>query len=166
MLATALSTIMLLGAIGEGDHAPVFTLPDQAGNPVSLAAYLGQRVVVLYFYPKDDTAGCTAEAQGFRDTYQDFVAAGAVVLGVSSDPVASHASFAGKNKLPFPLLADVGESVRRLYGVPTTALFIPGRVTYVIDLEGKVRMVYDSLTDATGHVERALALVKGLAASR
>lgn len=164
MYGTTLAVLLAVGAIGEGDRAPDFTLPDQDGRPLTLSSIGQDRVVVLYFYPQDDTPGCTLEAQGFRDNFAAFSAAGAVILGVSSDSVASHRAFAAKHQLPFRLLADEGGRVRALYGVPTTALFIPGRVTYVIDRQGVVRLVYDSLGDAAGHVERALALVKTLAA--
>ena len=116
-----------------GDKAPDFTLPSQAGEPVRLQDRLGERVVVLYFYPKDNTTGCTAEACAFRDSYESFADAGAEVIGVSSDSADRHAGFASKHRLPFTLLADQGGRVRKAYGVPATFGLIPGRVTYVID---------------------------------
>src|SRR5215470_17739362 len=119
--------------VQAGDKAPDFTLPSQSGEPVRLSDRLGERVVVLYFYPKDETAGCTREACAFRDSYEVFAEAGAEVIGISSDSVESHAGFAGHHKLPFTLLSDKGGRVRKSYGVPATLGLLPGRVTYVID---------------------------------
>ena len=99
-------------SIQAGDKAPDFTLPSQSGEPVRLSDRLGERAVVLYFYPKDNTPGCTAEACAFRDSYEVFADAGADVIGVSSDSVARHAGFAGQHKLPFTLLSDQGGRVR------------------------------------------------------
>ncbi|MEN3359521.1 MAG: thioredoxin-dependent peroxiredoxin [Mycobacteriales bacterium] len=145
-----------------GEQAPEFTLPNQAGDPVSLADFRGKQVVVLYFYPKDNTSGCTAEACAFRDSHEVFAEAGAAVLGVSSDSVDSHDKFAGKHKLPFTLLSDAGGTVRKLYGVPRSFGLIPGRVTYVIGRDGVVRHVFASLTHVDQHVGEALAVVKQL----
>ncbi|HEY8474187.1 MAG TPA: peroxiredoxin [Natronosporangium sp.] len=145
-----------------GDQAPDFTLPSQTGAPVSLRDYRGRRVVVLYFYPKDNTRGCTAEACSFRDSYEAFTEAGAEVIGVSSDSVESHGRFASRHSLPFTLLADEGGKVRKLYGVPTTLGVLPGRVTYVIDRDGTVRHVFNSMTNIGGHIDEALAVVKRL----
>ena len=145
-----------------GDKAPDFTLPSQSGEQVSLADQLGSHVVVLYFYPKDNTSGCTAEACAFRDSYEAFTDAGAVVIGVSSDSVDKHSGFAGKHKLPFTLLSDAGGKVRKLYGVPSTLAVIPGRVTYVIDRDGVVRQVFNSMTNISGHVGDALDMVRKL----
>src|SRR5215467_3656989 len=131
-------------SVGVGDKAPDFTLPSQSGEQVRLYDRIGQRVVVLYFYPKDNTSGCTAEACAFRDSYEVFTDAGAEVIGVSSDSVESHAGFAGHHKLPFTLLSDEGGKVRKSYGVPATLGLLPGRVTYVIDRDGVVRHVLNS----------------------
>ena len=149
-----------------GDEAPDFTLPDQSGELVRLSDYRGKRVVVLYFYPKDFTAGCTAEACAFRDSHEVFVEAGAEVIGISSDSVGSHEKFAGRHRLPFVLLSDEAGAVRRRYGVPTTLGFIAGRVTYVIDSDGIVRHIFSSLTNIDKHVGDALAVVKRLQAGR
>src|SRR5580693_1318863 len=148
--------------IQVGDKAPDFTLPDQSGEEVSLHDRLGSHVVVLYFYPKDNTSGCTAEACAFRDSYEVFTDAGAEVIGVSSDSVDKHAGFAGKHSLPFTLLSDRGGVVRKLYGVPAVFGLIPGRVTYVIDREGTVRQIFNSMTNISGHVNDALEMVKQL----
>jgi peroxiredoxin Q/BCP len=150
-------------AIKVGDSAPQTTLLDQRGTKVSLADLWGRSVVVLYFYPKDDTPGCTAEAKGFRDDYEDFLAAGATVVGVSSDSVESHRQFAAKYRLPFTLLADPNGALRRAFGVPSTLGIIAGRVTYVIDTTGVVRMVFNSQLRAKQHIVEALQTVQQLA---
>jgi thioredoxin-dependent peroxiredoxin len=150
-------------SIGVGDSAPDFTL-DSGSGPVTLSAYQGHKVVVLYFYPKDDSFGCTREACAFRDAFEDFVEAGAEVIGVSSDSVASHESFAGRHRLPFTLVADPGGVIRRQYGVPSTLGVLPGRVTYVIDRDGVVRHVFNSQLRFGDHVEQALTVVRRLTA--
>ena len=149
-------------AVKVGDQAPDFTLPSQSGNEISLSSYRDNRVVVIYFYPKDNTRGCTAEACAFRDSYEVFAEAGAEVIGISSDSVDSHTGFAGKHQLPFVLLSDVGGTVRKRYGVPTTLGILPGRVTYVIDRTGVVRHIFSSMTNIGRHVEDTLAIVKQL----
>jgi peroxiredoxin Q/BCP len=147
-----------------GDKAPDFTLASQSGEVVRLYDRLGDGAVVLYFYPRDDTRGCTAEACAFRDSHEVFTEAGAQVIGVSSDSVDRHAAFAGRHHLPFTLLSDQKGQVRKQYGVPTTLGVIPGRVTYVIDREGTVRHVFNSLTGIDRHVSEALEVVKGIQA--
>src|SRR5258708_1925355 len=139
-----------------GDPAPDFTLPSQAGEQVSLHEVWQRGPVVLYFYPKDETPGCTTEACTFRDSYEVFKEAGAEVVGVSSDSVASHETFATKHGLPFVLLADEGGKVRRRYGVKATLGILPGRVTYVIDQAGTVRHVFSSQLGVQRHVQEAL----------
>src|SRR5271165_2708382 len=114
--------------IQAGDKAPDFTLPSQAGEPVRLGDRLGEKVVVLYFYPKDETPGCTKEACAFRDSHEVFAEAGAEVIGVSSDSVDTHAAFAGHHNLPFTLLSDEGGQVRKSYAIPATLGLLPGRV--------------------------------------
>jgi peroxiredoxin Q/BCP len=156
----------MAGGVQVGDRAPDFTLPSQSGDPVRLQERLGGRVVVLYFYPRDDTRGCTAEACAFRDSHEVFTDAGAEVIGVSSDPVNRHAAFAGKYHLPFTLLSDQGGRVRRRYGVPAVLGLLPGRVTYVIDRQGTVRHIFNSMTNITQHVNDALAMVRKLQAER
>jgi thioredoxin-dependent peroxiredoxin len=152
--------------IQVGDQAPDFTLPSQSGEPVRLRDRLGGRVVVLYFYPKDGTRGCTAEACAFRDSYEIFTGAGAEVIGVSSDPVDKHAAFAGQHQLPFTLLSDQGGHVRKNYGVPAVLGLLPGRVTYVIDREGTVRHVFNSMTHIGQHINEALEVVRQLQAEQ
>jgi peroxiredoxin Q/BCP len=153
-----------MAPITVGDKAPDFTLPSQSGEPVRLYDRIGERVVVLYFYPKDNTRGCTAEACKFRDSYEVFAEAGAEVIGVSSDSVDKHAAFSGKYNLPFTLLSDAGGKVRKTYQVPATLGLIPGRVTYVIDRDGTVRHVFKSMTNIDGHVRDALEVVRQLQA--
>jgi thioredoxin-dependent peroxiredoxin len=151
--------------IQVGDKAPDFTLPSQSGEQVRLYDRLGKNAIVLYFYPKDNTSGCTAEACAFRDSYEVFTDAGADVIGVSSDSVDKHAGFAGKHNLPFTLLSDRGGQVRKQYGVPATLGLIPGRVTYVIDRDGTVRHIFGSMTNIGQHVGDALKTVQGLQAA-
>jgi len=148
--------------IGVGDRAPDFTLPSQDGTPVSLHDLLGTQAVVMYFYPKDNTSGCTAEACAFRDSYEVFKEAGATVVGISSDSVESHAGFASKNRLPFILLSDAGGAVRKAYGVPRALAVLPGRVTYVIDKGGVVRHMFSDMLGATKHVGEALQALRAL----
>jgi thioredoxin-dependent peroxiredoxin len=152
--------------IQSGDKAPDFTLPSQTGEPVRLSDRLGERVVVLYFYPRDETRGCTAEACAFRDSHEVFAEAGAEVIGVSSDSVGRHAAFADHHKLPFTLLSDEGGQVRKSYGVPAALGLLPGRVTYVIDRTGTVRHVFNSMTNIGRHVNDALDVVKKLQAEK
>ena len=144
-----------------GSEAPNFVLPSQSGKMVSLKDFIGKRPLVIYFYPKDDTPGCTKEACAFRDEYEEFVKLDAEVIGVSSDSVESHRRFAEKHNLPFILLSDEGGKVKRLFGVPNTLGIFPGRVTYVIDETGVLRHVFSSQMRAIKHVEEAL---KALAA--
>lgn len=145
-----------------GDRAPDFTLSCQSGDKVSLKDFLGQKAVVVYFYPKDDTPGCTAESCAFRDSYEVFKEAGAEVIGISADTTESHKSFASKYKLPFILLSDTNNQVRKLFGVPSTLFVLPGRVTYVIDNEGIIRHIFDSQLDFKAHVNEALKTLKRL----
>ena len=154
--------IGLDGSVKVGDMAPDFTLKSQFGEDIRLSDYLGKKPVVLYFYPKDFTAGCTKEACAFRDSYEAFKEAGAEVIGVSTATAERHGEFAAAYKLPFKLLADAGGSVRALYGVPTSLGFIPGRVTYVIDKVGVVRHIFNSQMNPEKHVEEALRILKTL----
>lgn len=148
--------------IQVGDHAPLFSLHAQNGSTISLEDFLGKRAVVLYFYPKDDTPGCTAEACSFRDSYEVFKEAGAEVIGVSSDSETSHQKFASKHRLPFLLLSDEKGSLRKLYGVPTTMGILPGRVTYVIDKQGIVRHIFSDMFNAPKHIAEALRVVQSM----
>jgi len=149
--------------VAEGEKAPDFTLPDQNGSDVKLSSFLGKRAVVLFFYPKDNTPGCTKEACMFRDAAEDFSALNAEVIGVSAD--ANHTAFIDKHKLNFTLLSDTKNEVRTLYGVPNALFVLPGRVTYVIDKEGTVVKVFNSMNDVSGHVDESIRALKILEAS-
>jgi thioredoxin-dependent peroxiredoxin len=143
-------------SVKAGDPAPDFSLDSADGQTVRLGDYRGKSEVVLFFYPKDDSPACTAEACSFRDSHEAFLEAGAVVIGVSSDPPGEHRAFAGKHRLPFPLLTDLDGSLRARFGVPKTLGLIPGRVTYLIDRDGVVRHVYSSQLRPASHVREAL----------
>ncbi len=150
-------------AIAVGDKCPAFTLKDQNENSFDIQSVLGEKIIVLYFYPKDGTPGCTAEACSFRDSYEDFKDLGCEVIGISSDTAKRHAKFAEKNRLSFILLADTDKKVRKLFDVPTNLFgLIPGRVTYIIDKKGIVRYIYNSLTNAAGHIEESINAVKSI----
>lgn len=139
-----------------GDAAPDFTLPSQTGEPVNLKDLIGRKEIVLYFYPKDNSSGCTAEACAFRDSYEVFKERGAEVVGVSSDSIDSHRGFASKNNLPFILLSDEAGKVRKLYGASSTFGLLAGRVTYIIDRRGVVRHIFSSQLDPKRHIDEAL----------
>ncbi len=150
----------------EGQPAPDFALQDQDGNSITLSSLQGSPVV-LYFYPKDDTPGCTTQACGFRDARDDYQAVGAKVVGVSPDNVKSHAKFATKHSLPFPLLADTENAVATLYGVwkeksmyGKTYMGVE-RTTVVIDARGVVRKIFPKVK-VPGHVVEVLEVVKSL----
>jgi peroxiredoxin Q/BCP len=149
-------------AISVGDQAPDFSLTSAGGETVRLSDYRGKSEVVLYFYPKDDTPGCTTEACTFRDSYESFRDAGAEVIGVSSDSSDSHRGFAQKHRLPFVLLSDADGSVRKQYGVPKTLGLVPGRTTYLIDRDGIVRHVFSSQFQPLRHVAETLEVLKRL----
>ncbi|HLI05916.1 MAG TPA: peroxiredoxin [Ktedonobacteraceae bacterium] len=145
-----------------GDQAPDFTLPDQKGQPVSLSSFADKKDVVLYFYPKDFTPGCTAEACSFRDSYEVFKEVGAEVIGISSDSEQSHQDFASRHRLPFILLSDRDGSVRKRYGVSSLLGLLPGRVTFVIDKRGIVRHIFTAQFAAEQHVQEAMKVLQRL----
>ncbi len=138
-----------------GDIAPDFKLESQTGEEVSLSEFRGSKNVVLYFYPKDETPGCVREACTFRDSYEVFKEAGAEVIGVSSDSTDSHRKFADHHGLSFLLLSDVKGKLKKEYGVHSTLGLFPGRVTYVIDKEGRVRHIFNSQMHPERHVDEA-----------
>ena len=146
-------------AIRVGDRAPDFSGTTQDGSTVHLSELLKNRVIVLFFYPKNGTRFCTKEACLFRDSYQKFVDAGATVVGVSSDSAESHQHFAHQHDLPFPLISDADGSLRKAFGVPRTLGLFPGRVTYVIDKTGIVRLIFSAQLATEEHVRQALAAV-------
>jgi peroxiredoxin Q/BCP len=144
-----------------GDVIPHFTAIDANGEEFDTKEYIGKKPLVIYFYPKNNTPGCTAQACGFRDQYQDFTDLGAEVIGISSDSVDSHNAFAKQYKLPFILLSDTDKKIRKLFGVPSGLLgVLPGRVTYIVDKQGKVVLVFDDSINATKHIAEALEAIK------
>lgn len=145
-----------------GDIAPDFTLPTQLGELVSLGDFIGKTTIVLYFYPKDNTPGCTIEACAFRDSYEVFKDAGAVVIGISTDSVESHQRFATQYRVPFILLSDADGVIRRLYGVPTAFGLLPGRTTYIIGKQGVVRHIFSAQFAPEKHVAEALKTLQAL----
>ena len=149
---------------GVGDVAPDFAFPTASGATAHLSDFRGKKAVVLYFYPKDNSSGCTAEACSFRDHYDVIGDLDAEVIGVSGDSERSHQQFAAQRQLPFPLVSDKGGSLRRRYGVRATFGLIPGRVTYVIDKQGVIRNVYTSQININQHISEALAALRQLEA--
>lgn len=148
--------------IKTGDKAPEFVLKNEKGETVSLRDFIGKKAVVLFFYPKDGSPGCTKEVCAFRDSYEAFKDAGAEVIGISSQSEESHSIFSLKYNLPFTLLVDEEAIVRKTYGVPPSLGMIPGRVTYVIDKEGTVRHMFNSQMNPEKHVEEALRILRTL----
>lgn len=152
-----------MNEIKVGNTIPAFTLPDQNGNPFNISSLLGKKNLVIYFYPKDDSPGCTAQACSFRDQFEVFSEADAAIIGISGQSVKSHKEFAEKHHLSFTLLSDEGNKIRKLFGVPTNLLgLIPGRVTYVTDKNGKVIYIFNSQLQTEKHVDEALRILKGL----
>ena len=144
-----------------GDKIPSFELQDQSGNTFKIEQYVGNTAMVIYFYPKDDTPGCTKEACSFRDAYEAFTEKNIKVIGISSDDVESHKNFAAKYNLPFTLLADTENKVRGMFGVKKNAFgLIPGRVTYVVDKQGEIIFMYDSQLKAAKHIEESLKAIE------
>ncbi|MCK5045887.1 MAG: peroxiredoxin [Candidatus Heimdallarchaeota archaeon] len=148
--------------VGVGDKAPLFSLPDINGKTIHLKDYIGNKMLVVYFYPKDETAGCIAEACTFRDRYELFKKAEAEVFGISGDSIDSHTDFSSKYELPFILLSDVDNSVRNSYGVKSTFGIIPGRVTYIIDRKGVIRHIFVSQFNPKKHVDEALKIINDI----
>lgn len=147
--------------LSVGDQLPAFTLTDQDGKRRSTDELNG-RCLVLFFYPKDDTPGCTMQACSFRDSNNALEQLGAVVWGVSGDDTVSHRRFAARHNLPFPLLSDSGNTLRRRFGVPKAMGLLPGRVTYICDGDGIVRHIFSNLLDGPAHVREASRILKDL----
>ncbi|KAE8687833.1 Peroxiredoxin Q [Hibiscus syriacus] len=148
--------------VNKGSVPPSFTLKDQDGKNVSLSKFKGKPVVV-YFYPADETPGCTKQACAFRDSYEKFKKAGAEVIGISVDTSESHKAFAKKYRLPYTLLSDEGNNVRKEWGVPSD-LFgaLPGRQTYVIDKKGVVQLIYNNQFQPEKHIDETLKMLQSL----
>ena len=144
-----------------GDSVPVFSLTDQNGKAFKLTDVVGKHVLVIYFYPKDESMVCTKEACSFRDSFDGFTKAGALVIGINSGSIKSHHDFARNHQLPFILLSDPDNKVLDLFGVKNS-FFMTGRETFVIDLKGKIVYKYNSMMKGVAHAEGALAAVKAI----
>jgi len=150
-------------SIQVGDQVPSFALFNQGGEEIKSSELVGSANLVIYFYPKDDTPGCTKEACSFRDQFEDFTELGAKVIGISADSPKSHTKFASKYNLPFTLLSDQKNEVRKAFGVKGSLLgLLPGRVTYIVDKSGVVQYVFDSQFNALKHVSTAKEVLKKL----
>jgi peroxiredoxin Q/BCP len=146
-----------------GDHIPAIILNNQFGDLINIDDYLGEQNLVIYFYPKDNTYGCTAEACKFRDAYEEFKKYNCSVIGVSSDDEESHKQFAIKNKLSFNLLSDRGNRVRRRFGIASNLFgLIPGRVTFVVDKKGIIQYIFNSQLNISKHIFTSLEILKKL----
>ncbi len=151
----------VLTELKVGDKAPDFSLLDEHGKPVSLKDYTGKNIVVLYFYPKDFTSGCTTEACSFRDNYQPYREKGAAVIGVSLDSVESHKKFSEKYSLPFSILSDSGKETAKAYGVLGIGGLLAKRVTFIIDKNGTIARIFPKV-DVTKHSEEVLKAIDEL----
>jgi len=146
-----------------GSTVPTFSLKDQNGTDFKIESVLGKKNLVIYFYPKDDTPGCTKEACSFRDQFEVFKKEDALIIGISGQSVQSHFDFAKKHRLNYTLLSDEGDKVRKLFGVPTSFLgLLPGRVTYIVNKEGKVVFIFNSQLNAGKHIEEAIRILKDI----
>jgi peroxiredoxin Q/BCP len=145
-----------------GDRAPDFRLEDGSGESVSLSDFWGKTVVILFFYPKDNSRICTREACGFRDSYELFKELGSEVIGISSDSSPSHAEFASRHRLPFILLSDTDGVVRKRFGISKTFGLLPGRTTFILDKKGIIRHVFSSQIRAQKHVDEAIQIVQAI----
>jgi len=155
----------MASAIQVGDRAPDFELQAANGQTVRLSDFQGRKNVVLYFYPASETPGCTVQACAFRDAYSVFQELDAEVIGISGDPLGKQKGFQRHHQLPFLVLSDPGNQVRQQYGASTLFGLFPGRVTYVIDKAGVVRYVFDAMLNFNGHIDKALEVLRELAAT-
>lgn len=152
----------MIKTLTVGDFVPDFVLKNQHGQVIKFSDFRTNKPVVLYFYPKDDTPGCTAEAKCFRDSYEIFLKLGALVVGISSDSPETHMKFSEKNQLPFALLSDSLGKVRKMFGVPNTLLVLPGRTTFIIDKNGMIRHVFSSQLNIQKHIDEAIRVLNQL----
>ena len=144
-----------------GDTMPSFSLIDQDGKVFNSADHIGKSILVIYFYPKDESMVCTKEACAFRDSFTDFAKAGAKVIGINAGTVASHKEFSDHYKLPFILLSDPGNKVYHLFGVKNK-MFMTGRETFVIDRHGKIGFTYEAMIQGKKHADDALNYIRGV----
>jgi peroxiredoxin Q/BCP len=147
--------------LGVGDRVPAFSLPDQNNSLFNISDYTGRKILVIYFYPKDESSGCTKEACSFRDQYDAFTKAGAMVIGINSGTVASHKKFIENHKLPFTLLSDPENKVLKMFGV-RSKFFITGRETFVVDQSGKIVFTFDSFMNGPAHEKEALQFINSM----
>jgi peroxiredoxin Q/BCP len=165
ILSSLLFSNILQGCNGQGktlrvgDSVPVFSLRDQHDVLFNINDYKGKKILVIFFYPKDESSVCTKEACSFRDYYSDFGKAGAMVIGINSGTVESHRNFINNHQLPYSILSDPDNKVLKLFGVKKK-FFISGRETFVIDKAGKIVFTYDSFTNGPAHEKEALAFIK------
>jgi len=152
--------VWIVMELKDGDAAPVFESVTESGEKFSLAEMIGKTNVVLYFYPKDFTSGCTKEACTFRDNWDKVTSMGATIVGISSDSPETHSRFKKEHGLQFTLVSDQDKKIRKLYGID--GRFIPPRVTFVIDKNGKIRNVFNSQINITKHVEESLRILDGI----
>lgn len=146
--------------IKKGDQCPDFSLPNQEGKMIHFSDIIGKKNCVLFFYPKDNSLGCTVEACSFRDNLPRFEGLDCVVLGISSGSVLSHKDFAEKHKLTYDLLSDINDELRNTFGLPKSYFgLIKGRVTFVIDKQGIIQFVFNSQTNVFGHVKKAIEVL-------
>ncbi|MGB0806149.1 MAG: peroxiredoxin [Salibacteraceae bacterium] len=152
-----------LAPLKKGDSIPHFELLNEQNKLVKIQELIGHQNIVIYFYPKDDTPGCTKEACKFRDEFEDFKHLNAIVIGISSDSPKSHLAFKEKYNLPFTLLSDEKNTVRDLFGVQASYMgLVPGRVTYVVDKDGIIQHVFNAMSNAEKHVEEAKRVLNKL----
>lgn len=140
------------------DKAPLFEATADDGSKFSLGNLIGKSNIVLYFYPKDFTSGCTKEACAFRDNWNIVLSLGATIIGVSSDDVETHAKFKKDHNIPFTLVSDRKKEIRKLYGVDS--MFLPPRTTFVVDKDGVIRSVFNSQLNISKHVKEALSTLE------
>lgn len=147
--------------LNVGENVPDFALVDQNGKEFSVKDFVGKKILVIYFYPKDESSVCTKEACSFRDSFADFTNAGAMVIGINSGNVETHKKFQEHHHLPFTLLSDPGNKVLKLFGVKNKFVFT-GRETFVIDLAGKVAYTFNSFTQGSKHTDEAINFIKNM----
>lgn len=154
---------MVKDGLQVGDKVPEFTLEDHNGNELAIMDYVGPGPLVIYFYPKDDTPGCTREACSFRDQFAEFEDFGATIFGISADSPSSHRNFKAKYNLPYTLLSDQGKEVQKLFGVKKNFLgLVDGRSTYVIDKKGVIVHIFNSQFQPKKHISESLEILKQL----
>lgn len=152
--------------VDVGDVAPDFSAVASDGQTVTLSNFKGKQAVVLFFYPSDNSPICTQEACSFRDAYEDFQKLGAAVIAVSADSDETHREFAAAKRLPYIMISDQQNALRKLYGVPNVMFVLPGRITYVIDQEGIVRSKFNSQVFGSQHVTEALKTLRDISSSQ